>query len=79
MCSAIRLGFGKGSVCENDTAASKSRCLFCASVCADEKGLPVAHILPHKLWRFAVLFVVFEGRVVSVGGEAEEIPVNHMP
>lgn len=78
MCSAIRLGFGKGSVCEKDTVASKSRCLFCASACADEKGLPVAQILPQVLSRFAVLYVVFEGRVVSVGGEADN-PVSHAP
>jgi hypothetical protein len=32
MYSATGLGFGKGSVCEKETVASKSRCLFCASV-----------------------------------------------
>lgn len=74
----MRLGLGNGSVCENDTVASKSRCLFCASACADEKGLLVVHILPHVLLRFAVLFVVFEGSVVNVGGDAD-IPVSHVP
>jgi hypothetical protein len=78
MYSAMGLGFGKGSVCEKVTVASKSRCLFCTSVRAVEKGFPVAHIFPHVLLRFAVLYVVFEGNVVNVGGEAD-VPVSQDP